>query len=349
MRVDAHRLTEMASELLVRAGADEGEAQSLAEVLVWCDEVGRSSQGLSRLPILAERLERGLFSTPCRPDLRRVAPGLSVLDGDNGLGHVVARAGMVHAIELAREAGVGAVTVHNANFFGAGAYYVEQAAQQRMLGLAVSNSFPKVAAHGGVKSILGTNPFAFGAPRANGESFLLDMATAAGAGSMIRKYAEQGRELPEGIAVDGQGAAITDPNRVEQGTLLPFGGAKGFGLALMIEILAGVISGAGIGPGVKSMYKNFDEGGNNGFLLVAIDIAKLLPLELYHARMEELIALTKTSANGIPGLEVLYPGQSRWRIRRETDALGVELEERTHSSLRELCVKFGVAACWTPN
>ena len=348
MKVDPDGLKAIASDLLVRAGADEGEAQSLAEILVWCDEVGRGNQGVWRLPILTERLERGLFRSPCRPSLRRVGPSLAVRDADNGLGHVVARAAMDHAIALARETGVGLVSVHGANFFGAGAYYVEQAASQGMLGLAASNSFPKVAAHGGVKSILGTNPFAFGAPRANGESLLLDMATASSAGSRIRKYAEQGRALPEGIAVDERGAPITDPERVEQGTLLPFGGAKGFGLALMVEILAGVLSGAGIGPGVKSMYKDFENGGNNGFALIAIEISRLLPLDHFYARMEELIGLLRTSANGVPGLTVLYPGESRWRARKESAREGISLDERTCSAIEDLCVKYGTETLWAP-
>jgi len=246
------------------------------------------------------------------------------------------------AIDLAREAGVGVVGVRNSNFFGAGSYYVERAASRGMIGFAMSNSFPKVAAYGGVKSILGTNPFAFGAPRAGGRSLLVDMATAASAGSMVRRYAEEGRALPEGIAVDAHGAPITDPNEVEQGSLLPFGGAKGWGLMLMVEILAGVITGAGVGPGVKSMYKDFENGGRNGFLFLALDIERFMPLDAYHARMEELVVLLRSSGDSDSNLQVLYPGEARWGAMERSDREGIFLNERTVGALDELAQKSGV-------
>ncbi len=203
MNLSPPQLTDLAAKILGAAGADEGEAGALAEILVWCDAVGRPNQGVWRLPILTQRLEMGLFESPCRPQIHQTAPSLAVFDGDNGLGHVVARGAMDHAIAMARETGIGIVVVHGGNFFGASSYYVQQAASAGMIGFALSNSFPKVAAYGGVKSTLGTNPFAFGAPRANGEHFLLDMATSASAGSAIRKLEEQGGALPEGIAVAG--------------------------------------------------------------------------------------------------------------------------------------------------
>jgi len=342
MRFDASALTEHAASLLVAAGADEVEARSVAESLVWCDRIDRPTQGVSRLPILIERLAQGLYQSPCRLEVERRAAGVSVLDGGNGLGHWLANRGMDAAIELAQDTGIGVVGVRNGNFFGAGACYVERAAARGMIGLAMSNSFPKVAAHGGVKSILGTNPFAFGAPRRSGRSVLLDMATAASAGSMIRMYADEGRPLPEGIAVDAMGRPITDPSQVASGALLPFGGAKGWGLMFMVEIMAGVITGAGIGPGVKSMYADFENGGRNGFLFLALDIERFMPLELYFERMEELVALVRSSADAVKGLRVLYPGESRWVALACSDRDGVFVGERTVGALEDLARKLGV-------
>ena len=159
---------------------------------------------------------------------------------------------------------------------------------------------------------------------------------------MIRKHAEEGRPLPEGIAVDATGSPITDPNEVAHGSLLPFGGAKGWGLMLMVEILAGVITGAGIGPGVKSMYADFKNGGRNGFFFLAVNIECFMPLEPYFARMEELVALAKSSADAIEGLQVLYPGESRWNALECSDRDGVFLDERTVEALAELAHKNDV-------
>jgi LDH2 family malate/lactate/ureidoglycolate dehydrogenase len=216
------------------------------------------------------------------------------------------------------------VAVRNSNFFGAGAFYAKLACDAGMLGLAVSNSFPKVAAHGGHLPVLGTNPFAFGAPRWNGEHLLVDMATSGLAGSTVREHIEKQTPLPLGLAVDAHGQPITDPAKVEEGALLPFGGAKGYGLALMVEVLAGVVSGAGIAAGVGSMYKDFERAADNGHFLVAIDVTRWMSLEAYYSRIEALVAMVKSSS---PEGGVFYPGEVRWATLRDNQVHGVPLDD----------------------
>jgi LDH2 family malate/lactate/ureidoglycolate dehydrogenase len=227
-------------------------------------------------------------------------------------------------VEAAHHTGVAAVAVRNSNFFGAGAFFVKEAADAGMIGLALSNSFPKVAAHGGFLPVLGTNPFAFGAPAADGRHLLFDMATSGLAGSTVRQHIETGKNLPEGLAVDGEGRPVTDPRRVEEGALLPFGGATGFGLSLMVEVLAGVLTGAGVTQGVGSMYKDFARPADNGHLLLAIDIRRFMPMESYFARMSAMVAAVKASN---PGGGVLFPGEARWQALEEARKAGVELDE----------------------
>jgi len=197
-----------------------------------------------------------------------------------------------------------------------------------------------------VKSVLRTNPFAFGAPRRNGEHLLLDMATSSSAGSSVTKSSEQGIQLEEGIAIDEIGNPITDPDKVQSGSLLPFGGAKGFGIALMVEILSGVLTGAGFSHGVKSMYKNFEESGDNGHFFMAIDIEKIIPLESYYDRMDELLDSVKSSAEGFKDKEVFFPGEMRWAEYQTSLANGITLDQKTTSSLKQLSKELNVNFDW---
>jgi ureidoglycolate dehydrogenase (NAD+) len=334
-------------EVASACGADNQQADSLADVLVWCDQVGRSTQGVWRLPLLARRISLGLIKCPCTPKFSRRAAALDLLDGDAGLGHHIGRLAMNRAVEIAMAEGVGAVAVRNSNFFGAAAYYVQIAAERNMIGITMSNSFPKVAAFGGIMPVLGTNPIAFAAPRPDGRNILVDMATSAMAGSTVRKIVEQevGR-LSENVAVDGQGNPLTVPEGVQEGSLLPFGGPKGFGLALMVEILSGVITGGGFSHGVKSMYKNFSESGDNGHFMLAIDISRLMPIAEYHARIEQLIAWVKASADGSTGRDVLIPGEVRWGAYEESLKSGITLDHQTKCALAQLADQYGVVVPW---
>jgi LDH2 family malate/lactate/ureidoglycolate dehydrogenase len=276
------------------------------------------------------------------PTFEPLSPASEILDGDNGFGHHVAALGMHRAIELARRSGIGVVGVRNSNFFGTGAYFVHQAAQAGMIGIAMSNSFPKVVAHGGLKPVLGTNPFAFGAPRRNGETLMLDMATSALAGSTVREHIASGAPLPIGLAIDGHGEPITDARKIEDGALLPFGGAKGYGLSLMVEILAGVITGAGVSDGVASLYKNFTEGGHSGHFLLALDVSRFMPMDVYYERFDQLAAIVETS--GPDG--VLLPGQIRWRHYEENLARGILVPDAVRGQLVELSEPYGVETPW---
>lgn len=346
VRVAVPLLRAFAFDVVRASGADEVEAHSVADALIWCDQVGRHTQGVWRLPILTKRIALGLIKSPCAAAFSRRTPCLEALDGDSGPGHHVGRLAMHRAIDLAAAEGVGAVAVHNSNFFGAGAYYVAMAARRKMIGIAMSNSFPKVAAFGGVHPVLGTNPLAFSAPRADGRSILLDMSTAASAGSTVTRTAELGKSLPTGVAVDVNGNPVTDPNEVQTGALLPFGGPKGFGLALMVEVLCGVVTGAGVADGVKSMYGNLSETGNNGHFMLAIDIARLLPLKQYLRRVEHLVDLLKASSGQSAEGGVLMPGEVRWERFDDSVQHGIPIDLRTRVALETLANLHQVEVPW---
>jgi ureidoglycolate dehydrogenase (NAD+) len=338
MRFAEPALTKFIRDLFVAHGSDRQQADAAARHMVWCEMVGRNNFGLERIPILVKRMKAGVLDAKSAMSFEKLSPSIERLDAGGGLGFAAAERAMARAIELAAEHGAGVVGVRNSNFFGAGAYYVNMAASRAMIGLALSNSFPKVVAHGGLKPVLGTNPFAFGAPRKNGDHLLFDMATSALAGSTVRKHIARGIPLPEGLAIDGEGKPITDAAKVMGGALLPFGGAKGFGLSLLVEILAGVITGAGVGDGVASMYSDFARGGGNGHFMLALDIKRWMSLDDYHARFDGLVAAIKAS-----GETVLLPGEVRWQNYRDSIANGIAVDPAIWTEAAGIAAAAGIA------
>ena len=322
MRIAAGQLHAEIIRVLTAHGASAYQADATARHMVWCESAGRHNFGIERVAIHVKRLKAGVLNGQAQPVLQTLSPSLALLDGGGGFGYAAGERAMMEAIALARASGIGAVGVRNSNFFGAGAFYVNMAAEAGMIGIAMSNSFPKVVAHGGLAAVLGTNPFAFGAPRRNGDHLLFDMATSALAGSTVREHIKKDKALPEGLAIDSAGRAITDPRKVNDGALLPFGGPKGFGLSLMVEILAGIITGAGIGEGVASMYQDFSRSGDNGHFVLALDISRFIAIDDYHARFEGLAAALKAS-----GGNVLLPGEVRWEKWRDSRDRGVEVND----------------------
>ena len=341
--ITIEKLDQFVCNLLIASGVNASQAEVVSKILVWCDSIGRVNHGLSRLPIMLKRLSLHLVNGHCRPQFTHKSPALGLIDGDRGFGQYVGHIAMLQTLDLAEEEGIALVGVHNSNHFGAGAYYVQLAAERDMIGIAMSNSFPKVAPHGGIKPVFGTNPFAFGAPLQDGQSILLDMATSARAGSTVCKYIEAGQNLPDGVAVDAEGRPVVDMKSTNSFTLLPFGGAKGYGLALMIEVFSGVITGAGISHQVASMYNNFKKSGNNGHTFIAINIEKLLSLDMYFDRMELLTKLIKASIGQESDAEVLFPGELRWRNYDSSKKKGISLDQSTITALQDLGKEYQVS------
>jgi len=341
--VRAEDLKRYIAELFTAYGVDYDQCQAVASNMVWSELVGRTNFGVIRIPIHIERLENGVLNPLCHPVFETVSTSCARLDADNGFGHFAGEIGMRKAVDLAKKTGIGIVGVKNSNFYGTGAYFVDLAAKTGMISLAMSNSFPKVVAHGGTMAVLGTNPFAFGAPRKSGENLMVDFATSSLAGSTVREYMGKGEPLPEGLAILPNGDPLTDPARIGEGSLTPFGGAKGYGISLMVEILAGVLTGSGFSHSVKSTYSNFVDSSDSGHCLIAIDVQKWMPMEAFYHRFETLIQLLKASS---PEDEVLLPGEVRWRNHRDNLLTGISIPRPMKKTLTELSDRYEIRTPW---
>lgn len=316
------------------------QASEVARNMVWSELVERRNFGVLRIPVHVKRLEKGVLNPVAKINVEQTGPASATIDADNGFGHYAGMVAMNAAVDRAREGGVGIVTVHRSNWYGTGAYFVNLAADAGLIAIAMSNSFPKVVAHGGTLPVFGTNPFAFSAPQRNGNHILVDFATSGLAGSTVRQLIQENRSLQTGQAVMPDGAPITDPKKIGEGALTPFGGAKGFGLALMVEILAGVISGAGFSHGVKSTYSNFSESSDSGHCMIAIDPKRFLSIEDYHARMDALTAMIRASIGA--GKELRLPGEVRWENYRRNSKTGISIPAKTIEELDDLASRYGV-------
>ncbi len=283
--ISAPDLKAWITRVLVRVSVPEEEAAVATDVLVDTSLRGVDTHGVLLLPYYVQSLRSGAIDP--RPQIRveRTGPATATVDGDNGLGHVVGVRAMREAIELARKSGLGAVAVRSSNHFGAAGYYARLATPEGMLGLALTNSSPGQAPWGAGEAFLGTNPLAFAAPGGIEGGFALDMATTQVAYGKVSLAARLGERIPIGWAVDKEGRPTEDPQAALEGRMLPLGGYKGYGLALMVEILTGILTGAGFGPHVSEPGEHKE---NVGHFFLALDVGRFMPLEEFRGRMKQM-------------------------------------------------------------
>jgi LDH2 family malate/lactate/ureidoglycolate dehydrogenase len=256
---DAGSLRAFCEEVFLSCGMVQEDAAIVADSLVQANLRGVDSHGVARVGIYAKRLKMGLVNPRPNVGIVRESAGTLLVDGDNGMGQVVGVRAIDLGLDKAGKSGGISVGVRRSNHYGAGAYYVQRAVARDAIAFAYSNAPPTMAPWGGVDPYVGTNPYAYGVPAGEHRPIVLDMATSIVARGKIILAAERGEPIPEGWAIDAEGNPTTDAQEALAGSVLPFGGPKGYALSLMIDIMAGALTGAGFGPGINSMYDNFDE------------------------------------------------------------------------------------------
>ena len=313
-RVKPDQLRDFCAGLFEGAGVPSADARTVADSLVEADLRGVSSHGTTRVGIYLERLQAGLInSRPTVAVIRETATTL-LLDGDNGLGPVVGVRAMDEAIRRATEYGTAWVGVRNSNHFGAAAYYVTRAITARCIGFALTNAPATMALWGGRTPFLGTNPFAMGVPAGRERPIVVDMATSVAARGKIILAAKKGEAIPSGLAVDVEGRPTTDAQAALDGAVLPFAQHKGYGIALLIEMLSGVLAGATIAPAVGNLYGNPTGTQNLGHGFGALRVEALAPIGEFAERMDTLIREVRQSPRGA-GIERIYlPGEIEFEL-----------------------------------
>jgi L-2-hydroxycarboxylate dehydrogenase (NAD+) len=343
VRVPARAVTALMVDSFVAAGLPAADAARCAELMTQADLTGADGHGVLRLPQYVRRLNAGGFNKRPTITVSKTAPATALVDGDNGMGHLVMTRAANEAIAMARETGVAWVGVRRSNHAGPAGLYAEMPTAHGMIGLyaAVANA-NHMATWGGADLLLGTNPLAVGVPSGTGP-LVLDMATSIVAYGTVKKYALRNLAMPEGWFVNpATGVPITDPSRSGDGILLPMGEYKGSGLALMLGLLGGVLNGAAFGRDVVDFNADDNSETNTGHFMVAIDIARFLPLETFKAEVDRHVRDFRGSKR-LPGVaEIRLPGDRRSECRAERLRDGVPIAPALLSQLDKLAAALGV-------
>jgi LDH2 family malate/lactate/ureidoglycolate dehydrogenase len=341
--VEAGAADAFARRLLLAHGMPEHDAAIVAACLVGADLRGVDTHGLCRLPGYLDRLRRGLINPRPVLEPERVTPVAAALDGQDGFGFVVGTRAMQEAIAIARELGVGVVSARRSTHFGMAAAYVRQALDAGLISLVFSNASPAMPPWGARTALLGTNPFAAGAPAGRHPPFLLDMSPAVAARGKIRRAERRGEKIPLGCALDADGRATSDPKAALGGVVLPIGTYKGSGLSMLMDIFGGVISGANYGGDVGDQYKVYDRPQDVGHFFLAMKSDLFVPGENYRERMDTLIERVHACPTA-PGFdEVLTPGEPERRHEEERRRRGIPYSANEAAALQEGAAEAGIA------
>ena len=340
--VAAERLGRFVTEVFVRLGLDRGDAEVVSRCILEAHFRGFDTHGVGFIPAYADCLGDGRINP--RPTIRieRPVPWAAVVGGDNGMGHLVATRAMEAALEAAGTLGIGAAAVNGSNHFGAASVYAAMALDHDCIGVAMANAAPNVAPWGSRRGLLGTNPIAVAVPAGRHAPFALDLATSTTARRKIREAMERGRPIPEGWAVDAEGRPTTDARAAMEGVALPFGGAKGSAISMLIDILAGVLSGAEFGGGVRSLYHNRERPAHGGGFFLAFKVEAFMPLCAFGSRMDTLIDRVHALAPAEGFDAVRVPGERGARLAEMRRRDGIPLERSLAQALGALGEELGV-------
>jgi len=322
-------------KIIMTFGVPEDQALVVSDCLVDADLAGVESHGVSRMTIYTKRLETKVVSSVFKVEAEKDFPAGLTINGCNSMGMLVGKYSMEKCIERARTNGSCFIAVNNSNHFGMASYYVNIAARAGMIGLSGTNAPPNIAPWGSYKAYVGTNPIAISAPT-NAEPVILDMAPSVVAMGKVILAAKLGQSIPEGWALTKEGKPTTDANLGKQGTVVPIGGPKGYGLSFFIDVLSGILSGAQFGPHLGNMWNDFVNPQNIGHFFCAIDISKFTDLENFKKRLGQMITEIKALPRNEGVAELFLPGEIESRRRAERKANGIPMEDVVYEELREL-------------
>ena len=344
--VPAPALAGFAQRALIAVGLPNSDAASIAALMIEADLVGADAHGIFRLPQYIRRIEGGAVNRTPAITVSRTAAATALVDGDNGMGHLVMSRAAATAAELAREAGVGWVGVRRSNHAGPASLYAAMPLAHGMIGIySAVASANHMAPWGGVASLLGTNPLAVAIPAGDGSPVLLDIATTVVSYGTVKNYALQGKAMPEGWMVDRTtGAPLTDSARSGEGVLLPIGGYKGAGLALVLGLLAGTLNGAGVGKAVVDFNADDSTETNTGHLILALDVRRFIDPAVFAAAVNTHLDELRGSAR-LPGIDVIrLPGEERARRWKTRSRDGIPIIPALSAVLDKLGARLGIGS-----
>jgi len=341
--VTAERLTEIEIGLLVAAGASPEEAATVARYNVGANLVGHDSHGIHLIPQYIDRIKAGHIVPGAPWEIKQETPTTTVIDGNWGFGYVVNDRAMRYTIEKAKKQNLAAATVLRQSHVGRLASYPLLASAEGMIAMCTADSgrSPKaVAPYGGAKARLGTNPISFAIPSNLEGPFVFDMATSAAAAGKINVATARGEQVPSGWLIDAEGRPSTDPKVLKAGgALLPLGGTEGYkgtGLAAIVEILSGLLTGLGFGIDPQGRH-------NDGCFMAVFNVAAFRDLATFKQEVTDFAHYLKDTPKAQGFTEVYYPGEVEFLKEKDRRKNGVAIEDATWKRLADMAAGYGIA------
>lgn len=342
-RVYPERLIDFATAVYAGQGMPEADARLVADTLVQADLWGHQSHGVLRLGWYLDRLRNGVMKARTEPEFVVDAGAVAVIDGHDGVGHVITMLATREAIKRAKAHGIGCVGVRYSNHFGTCMYYTLTGAREGCVTMLTSNGGPAMAPWGGRKKIIGTNPWSVAAPAGRHAPFVVDMANTGVARGKIYLARQRRQPIPLGWAITADGEPTTDPQAAIDGIILPMAEHKGYAIAAMVDMMSGVLTGSGFLSAVHSPYKTAEKS-NCGHLMIAMNVEAFQKLGDFNARMEEYIGEIKSVPTAKGYDEVFYPGEIEANNDAKNRKEGLSLPEDTLTDLRRIAQETGLEA-----
>jgi LDH2 family malate/lactate/ureidoglycolate dehydrogenase len=342
-RFEAGDLEAFVSRALIAVGLPASDAEQVARLMILADLRGSDGHGIFRLPQYVRRIRAGGMNVKPNIHVAQETEAMALVDGDNGMGHLVMQFAARVAIEKAERAGIGWVGVRQSNHAGPAALYAMMPLARDMIGIYLAvGSANHMPPWGGVELLLSTNPIAFAIPALEETPIVLDIATSVAAYGKVKTKAQRGEPMPEGWMIDAFGRPLTDPKRAEEGFLLPIGEYKGYGLALVFGLLAGTLNGAAFGREVIDFNKDDTTPTNTGQVIVALDVARFSPVEPFKRNVDEVIRQMRNSKR-MHGVErIRVPGEQSHATWLERSAAGVPINDTLLRDLQRLAANLGI-------
>jgi ureidoglycolate dehydrogenase (NAD+) len=343
MKVKHENLRSFCIDAMIKFGMRKTEAETTADVMVTTDLMGINTHGSKQLYLLLKNMKEGGLDVHARPEVINEGPGFAIIDGNFAMPMVTAAKAMNIAIKKAQEACIAYVGVKRSSHFGAAGFYANMAAKKGLIGLSMSNVDPCMAIPGGKTPLLGTNPLAYAVPTSDGKSVFLDIATSVSAVSKIFAAKTLGKPIPDGWLIDSDGKPTNDPMKYpENACILPMAGHKGYGIALLIEVLSAIVTDALFTLDVPCWVRDFSKPADQGHAFIAIDIKKLIPITDFNSRMEKMIDQIHDAPKA-GGIDKIYlPGEMEWEKYDRQLKDGIELPEDAVINLKKLSEEFNL-------
>ena len=335
--VDGKKLKKILTKIFINHGLSQNHANISSNALINAELVGAHTHGLARLKMYCDRINKKVINPKAKIKIKKISQSISQVDANSSIGFVAADIGIKEAIKNAKKTGIGLVGIKNSGHYGLSGYYAEQAVKKNLIVFCFTNAPPAIAPHGSKKKLFGTNPICFGSPTTSKIPFILDTSVSEINRGKIRVAAKTGKKIPVGVALDKFGKPTTDAKKALLGVQLPLGGFRGSGLAWMVDILSGVMTGANHGGKVKDPFDDFSGPQNVGHMFITI--RPNLFVGNFSQRIKENIKRVKRLPK-IKGVkEILYPGQNKFKRFKKNLNKKIYISESIKKDLEYLNAK----------